>query len=149
GRGTGMKLVAAAALIVIAIVLFAFIGRRSKPVSQNSAQYIQQSGAYTSAEGSDLYVKETGRTCAWDSEFEWWVDEKSGCYFYFDDTVSPAQWKYWYEGVSSDYGDYGWMEYDDSKKKWYIETSYQNWQELPKTYNTKNLWHMNNAYEAP
>ena len=36
-----------------------------------------------------------------------------------------SQWQYWVEGLSSDYGDAGWMEYNDGQ--WYIETRPGSW----------------------
>ena len=91
-----------------------------------------------------VYVKEIGRSCPLDGED--YYDSKTQCWFWWDTNVSPNQWQYWYEGISSDYGDYGWMEYDDNEQQWYIEVSDGNWQPLPEKYDTSNLWHFENAY---
>lgn len=91
-----------------------------------------------------VYVKEISRSCPLDGED--YYDSKTQCWFWWDTNVSPNQWQYWYEGISSDYGDYGWMEYDDNEQQWYIEVSDGNWQPLPEKYDTSNLWHFENAY---
>ena len=89
----------------------------------------------------DIFVSEIGRTCKWDSEYDCYYDEPTDCYFWKNDTIDPPQWQYWYEGISSDYGDYGWMEYDFDEKIWYIEKSDGDWIRLPKSYDTTDLWH--------
>lgn len=98
----------------------------------------------TEAVKNSIYVEEIGRTCYLDGED--WYDSKTECWFYFNDTASPYQWQYWYEGISSDYGDYGWMEYDMGEEAWYIETDNGNWVHLPSNYDTSKLWHMTDEY---
>ena len=98
---------------------------------------------YSSSRPETVYINEIGRTCSLDGED--YYDADSKCWFWFNDEVSPAQWQYWYDGISSKYGDYGWMEYDDSEKIWYIETSEGNWEILDESFNTENLWHFENA----
>ncbi len=93
---------------------------------------------------NSVYVEEIGRTCYLDGED--WYDSKTKCWFYYNDEVSPDQWQYWYEGISSDYGDYGWMEYDMDEEAWYIETDNGNWVHLPADYDTSKLWHMTDEY---
>lgn len=89
---------------------------------------------------NSIYVEEIGRTCYQDGED--WYDSQTECWFYFND----GQWQYWYEGISSDYGDYGWMEYDMDESAWYIEVENGQWVHLPETYDTTNLWHMNDEF---
>ena len=94
---------------------------------------------------STVYVEETGRTCTLDGED--YYDSETECWFYYNEELSPAQWQYWYEGISSNYGDYGWMEFDDNNELWYIETSKNNWEVLDyNSYNTSKLWRFENAY---
>lgn len=93
---------------------------------------------------NSIYVEEIGRTCYLDGED--WYDSKTECWFYYNEEVSPYQWQYWYEGISSDYGDYGWMEYDMDEEAWYIETENGNWVHLPAGYDTSKLWHMTDEY---
>ncbi len=92
-------------------------------------------------EKEDIYVDAIGRTCKWDSEYESYYDKTTDCYFWKNDTIDPPQWQYWYEDISSDYGDYGWMEYDFDEKIWYIEVSDDRWEPLPEKYDTTELWH--------
>ena len=63
-------------------------------------------------------------------------------YFWYNDTTKTHTWQYWYEDISSDYGDYGWMEWDSSEQQWYIEVSDGEYIELPSKYDTSNLWHV-------
>jgi DNA-directed RNA polymerase subunit M/transcription elongation factor TFIIS len=98
----------------------------------------------TEAVKNSVYVEEIGRTCYLDGED--WYDSKTQCWFYYNNTVSPYQWQYWYEGISSNYGDYGWMEYDMGEEAWYIETNDGNWVHLPESYDTTDLWHMTDEY---
>ena len=62
--------------------------------------------------------------------------------------TTPPQWQYWVEGISDDYGDYGWMEYDDAEQQWYIESE-DGWDVLPADYDAAALWHFENANEFP
>lgn len=91
---------------------------------------------------SRIEVVDTGRTCLWYSEYDSYYDSMTDCYFWFNDTVAPNEWQYWYEGISSDYGEYGWMEYDQAKKQWFIEIDDGEWIPLPDSYDTSYLWHI-------
>jgi uncharacterized membrane protein len=96
-------------------------------------------------ENSEIYVKEIGRTCNWDSEYECYYDQTTECYFWKNDTINPPQWQYWFEGISSDYGDYGCMEYDFELGIWYIEVSAGKWEPLPGKYYSTDLWHFSSV----
>lgn len=89
-----------------------------------------------------IYVPEIRRDCAYDAKSDNYYDKETDCYFWLNNDVTPPIWQYWYEGISSDYGDYGWMEYDYDKECWFIETEKGKWEELPSYYNTDKLWHM-------
>ena len=106
-------------------------------------------GHEVSTRQNSIYVEEIGRTCYLDGED--WYDSRTECWFWYNDEETPYQWQYWYEGISSDYGDYGWMEYDMGEDAWYIEADEGNWVHLPADYDTSALWHMTdeftNAYE--
>jgi hypothetical protein len=81
----------------------------------------------------------------WDYGYDSYYDKETDCYVWYNTDVSPNLWQYWYEGISSDYGDYGWMEYENGK--WYIETSNNNWEELDvQKYDTSRLWHFESSY---
>lgn len=76
----------------------------------------------------------------YDSESDLYYDSDTDCYVYFNQDIQPYAWQYWYEDISSNYGDYGWMEYDDDELQWYIEYSNGNWEEL--SYAPSYLWHI-------
>lgn len=92
--------------------------------------------------GESFYVESIGRTVEFDYENGYYYDATSDCYFIYNTDSEPAVWQYWYEGISSDYGDYGWMEYELNEDTWYIESDYDNWIVLPSKYNTSRLWYM-------
>ncbi|MBE5861824.1 MAG: hypothetical protein E7295_03110 [Lachnospiraceae bacterium] len=94
---------------------------------------------------SSVYVSEIGRTCKLDGED--YYDATTQCWFWWDDELDPPQWQYWYEGISSKYGDYGWMEYDAGEQCWYIEVNDGDWRKLMVTEEAESrLWHFKNAY---
>ena len=93
-----------------------------------------------------LYVEELGRECVKDNKntnkFPTYYDAETGCTFRFNDKRSPAEWQYYYDGISSQFGDYGWMEYNFRDSKWYIEAAQNNWIKLPDKYDASKLWHL-------
>ena len=94
-----------------------------------------------------MYVDALGRYCPLGSDGNYY-DSETGTYFWFNTDVTPPQWQYWVEGISDDYGDYGWMEYDDAEQQWYIESE-DGWDVLPADYDAAALWHFENANEFP
>lgn len=95
-----------------------------------------------------IYVEETGHTCYKDGED--WYDEESDCWFYWNDDISPAQWQYWYTGISDDYPNYGWMEYDDDTGEWWIEMEAGAWGCINEEfYEDIDLWHFEDAHKNP
>jgi len=106
-------------------------------ISGTETEYEQE------AETDDsIYVDVLDRYCYWDDEYECYYDKETDCYFVYADEVDPPEWQYWYEGISSDYGDYGWMSYHYDEGLWYIETGNGQWEVLPDTYDTSSLWHV-------
>lgn len=97
---------------------------------------------YQNINSGSFYVEALGRSCPWSDEYDSYYDEETDCYFWYNTDISPANWQYWYEGISSDFGDFGWMEYDEAEAQWYIEASNSNWIVLPKGYSTDHLWHI-------
>ncbi len=139
----GVLLALAGALLMPVIltvcVIIALAGNgtdTARTTTTASSAYVQQD------EDNSIYVDVLGRYCDWDDEFECYYDEETDCYFVFEDEADPPEWHYWYEGISSDYGDYGWMAYDYDEHLWYIETSNGNWEVLPGSYDANSLWHM-------
>ncbi len=120
--------------IVVGATLVMAFGRGNRNAERYAAESVKNS----------VYVDEIGRTCYRDGAD--WYDSETECWFYYNDDESPYQWQYWYEGISSDYGDYGWMEYDMGEGAWYIETDDGNWVHLPDSYDTSKLWHMTDEY---
>lgn len=94
---------------------------------------------------NEIFVEEIGRTCKWDSESASYYDKTSDCYFWMNDTIDTPQWQYWYEDISSEYGDYGWMEYDFEESIWYIEVAEGDWDPLSNGYDTTELWHFSTS----
>ncbi|MBR0162198.1 MAG: hypothetical protein IJQ02_13070 [Oscillospiraceae bacterium] len=80
------------------------------------------------------------RQMTWDDSFDSYYEPESECWLWYNSDVDPGIWQYWYEGISSDYGDYGWMEHESTG--WYIETSDGNWIPLPSDYSTDGLWYI-------
>ena len=108
----------------------------------NSSQYDYDDDDYNYNYADEIYVDAIGRYCAWYDEYESYYDPITDCYFWYDTYLDPYQWQYWYEGISSDYGDYGWMEYDFADDCWYIEVDNGVWEKLPDYYDTSNLWYI-------
>ncbi len=87
--------------------------------------------------GDSVYVPEIDRTCEWDGDY--YYDYLTDCYFCYNTDVVPAQMQYWYEGFSSDYGDYGWLEYYEDEDAWYVETGLNQWEKLEEV--PEYFWH--------
>ena len=102
----------------------------------------KQEAYEATAKQDSYYVEKLGRSCEWNDEYDCYYDKETDCYFWFNTTTQTHTWQYWYEGISSDYGDYGWMEWDSSENEWYIEVSKGNWEILPSTYDRSRLWHI-------
>ena len=92
-----------------------------------------------------LYVEPLGREVPYDGEN--YYDKETDSYFWFNTDVNPAQWQYWFEGISSQYGDYGWMEFDSNEQQWYVETYSGNWVKYEG--DTSKMWHFEDAYQSP
>lgn len=117
----------------------------SAATSETSRRSTQSFKKYSPGYGivhDHIYVPEIGRECTYDANSDNYYDKDTDCYFWLNNNVTPPIWQYWYQGISSDYGDYGWMEYDYDKQCWFIETEKGKWEELPSYYNTDKLWHM-------
>ena len=83
-------------------------------------------------------VVRADRILYYDSDADSYYDEATACWLWYNTDVEPAIWQYWYEGISSDFGDYGWMEHDSDG--WWIEESEGNWIPLPDQYDASQLW---------
>ena len=125
-------------LLLIPLQAFSHVLRKTHKETENTNRTAVTT---TVQENDEIYIDEIGRTCYWDAESESYYDSTTDCYFWYNTELDPPQWQYWYEGISSDYGDYGWMEYDAEEGKWYIEESADNWIVLPDSYDTSHLWY--------
>ncbi len=143
------------AVVLLALALIGRVGERlgggrelqESPVVQNSAV-----GSNTELFGETIalsrgadgaYVPGGGtadKLLVWSAEDESYYDAQSDCWLWYNTDVEPPVWQYWYEGISSDFGDYGWMEHDETG--WYIEASYGEWIALPAQYDAGGLWYI-------
>ena len=80
------------------------------------------------------------KTLIWDEAEQSYHDESSDLWVWYNTDVVPPIWQYWYEPISGDYGDYGWMEYEDGI--WFIETDAGSWSSVPSESDTSALWHI-------
>ena len=87
-----------------------------------------------------MYVAPLGRDVPWNTEYQSYYDKLTDCYFYLNTEMDPPIWQYWFEGISSDYGDYGWLEWDAKEKRWYVQTGETKWEVLPEGKGS-DLWH--------
>ena len=88
-----------------------------------------------------VYVEALERSVPWNYEYETYYDKNTDCYFFKNYDLEPPIWQYWFEGVSTPYDEYGWMEYDFDENCWYIQTNAETWEKY--TGSTDGLWHMN------
>ena len=119
--------------------------------SQSSVQQIQTVNA---ADKEPVYLEKTGpasyretskplnngKILVWDEDAACYFDEESDCWLWYNTDVRPALWQYWYEDISSEFGEFGWMEHDTDG--WYIESSAGNWIPLPEEYDADELWYI-------
>jgi len=136
---------------LIVIMVFASISILINRFSSIRSEMIDSGGYRTETavqvdNGTDsyddtIYVNSIGRNVYWNNAYDSYYDQVTDCYLVYNDEIDPPVWQYWYEGISSDYGDYGWMEWDYDENIWYIESE-SGWDKLPEKYNdTERLWH--------
>ncbi len=82
----------------------------------------------------------------WSDYDESYYDADSDCYVWFNTDMDPSLWQYWYEGISSNYEDSGWMEYENGN--WYIETKSGNWEQIDLSGYGDRIWHFSDAYAS-
>lgn len=140
--------------VVIILSVFLLVGIFSGRGSSSQTGYGSGSSYSGSAfDQSEILLVQTGdgayrisendaadKLLTWDSQFDSYYDEMTECWLWYNTDVEPPVWQYWFDGISSDYGDYGWMEHDDTG--WYIEASAGNWIALPDRYDTGSLWYI-------
>lgn len=143
-------------VVVLALLVLLGIGRRIYGRMREGVGFQSPSTNYTQLyeeydpiplvkAAEHVYAKTSDaqsadKTLVWDSEYESYYDAESDCWLWYNTDMNPPVWQYWYEGISSDYGDYGWMEHDADG--WWVEASYDNWILLPQTYDASGLWYI-------
>ena len=90
-----------------------------------------------------LVSSQADKTIVYDANEDCYYDKETDMWLWYNTTVSPKVWQYWYEPISGDFGDYGWMEYDIYEKCWYVEADYNKWIKVPAAYDTSKLWYIN------
>ena len=143
---------------VIALIALSFVFQTARSLARPSAQPPAQNQSIqliNNAPNSDaIYLEQQAdgsyhvvtdvvradRILYYDSYEDSYYDEDSGCWLWYNTEVDPPVWQYWVEGISSDFGDYGWMEHDEDG--WWIEASNGNWIELPSRYDADDLWYI-------
>ena len=80
--------------------------------------YVQEEdGAYVIIDETDYTANYRNGGCkhlVCDSDQNYY-DKETDMYIYLNEDLDPPQFQYWLEGLSSQYGDYGWMEYDEAE----------------------------------
>ena len=137
-------------LIVTALGLNALFSERSSPGINDpggSGEPLSNPELF----GLSLYLRQAGegvyvitdrddadKVLRWSYDGESYRDIETGLYLWYNTEVEPPLWQYWYEPISGNYGDYGWMEYEDGR--WYIETQKNIWLLVPEEYDVSQLW---------
>lgn len=140
------------ALKLISIVFFTEDNNINRAVPNEVVSNIDIYGSelYLSEDDNGIYVisdeNDYDKLLTWDYGAESYYDPESDCYVWYNTDVAPNLWQYWYEDISADYGDYGWMEYESDS--WFIEVSNGYWIDLPSKYDTSSLWHIKNAFDT-
>lgn len=143
-------------LVLLVLLVFGLWNRLQPRVSPEPEVYpisiTENSGSAISL-GSTVYLEKQAdgyhvindvlradKILNFDYDADSYYDEDSDCWLWYNTDMRPAIWQYWYEGISSDFGDYGWMEHD--AEGWFIEASAGNWIPLPAKYKADALWYI-------
>jgi hypothetical protein len=148
--GLGGKLIGVIIFLLSAIILLACMGEIEIPDISAQKEITQEEN-----QESELWLKYIGKgqyehlstkkyhpdkILIWDGEN--YHDTELDYYIWYNEDY--RQYQYWYEPISGDYGDYGWMEYDKSDGKWYIEMDKDDWNPLPDRCDTSKLYYIIN-----
>ncbi len=150
-RGCLIRILIAFAIVAALNIYGSHLLREQQPepvpisVSQGSyTDYNQRDTLWLVRSGSGYTVSDSAagadKALAWDAESESFYDPETEYWLWYNTEVDPPVWQYWIEGISSNYGEYGWMEHDEDG--WFIETSWGNWIELPPEYDASGLWYI-------
>ncbi len=151
---TGFKVGAAVSAIVLAVGGFG-LARKNAIENQDTTPVIDYSQVVQEEEltmksvfGDTLYIESIDRSLTWDDSFQMYYDKTSDCYLVYNMDAIPYVWQYWYEGISSDYDESGWMEYDYEEDAWYIEDDGGDWTKVPEK-KAEKLWHVDGTQTLP
>ena len=132
GNGCVSVFIVLAIIVVLAGVVYVYQNQNRPETGSQQSSYSEQHDA--------IYVSALGRDVPWNSEYDSYYDKQTDCYFILNTDMDPPIWQYWFEGISSDYGDYGWLEWDAKEEGWYVQTGYDKWEVLPEGKGS-DLWH--------
>lgn len=85
-----------------------------------------------------LDTNSTDKTIVYIADEDSYYDEETGLWLWFNEEYKV--WQYWYEPISANYSDYGWMEHDSDG--WWIERYAGDWIQVPSHYDTSKLWYI-------
>ena len=132
------KVVSRIWIVVLAITIIAMCSALISGISGGIRKQQQKYEKLTYYADNSIYVEEIGRTCYLDGDN--YYDKQTECWFWYNEDFDT--WQYWYEGVSSEYGDYGWMEFDEDEGIWYIQAEDGEWIPLPQDQVKSYFWHI-------
>lgn len=123
-------------VVIIGIVFWAVNRREQNQPNDPPMQQHQQIETH-----DPIYVAALEREVSWSTQYDCYYDSPTDSYFFLNTNMEPPIWQYWFETVSSDYGDYGWLEWDAKEQKWYVQVSAKKWELLPADKYSNYLWH--------
>lgn len=159
-KGNGLVIALAIAIFLIAssAVRNTFLRPPYQPTVEHYQQDTQPDGSSTISlivpEQQMIYLEKqddgsyhvvtdpirADRILTYDRSEDSYYDEASGYWLWYNTDVTPPLWQYWVEGISSDYGDFGWMEHDSDG--WWIEAAEGDWIPIPSSYDSSGLWYI-------
>ena len=144
--------------VAVFLAVFLMVSQAARNLAQTGSQSVQpapyQQLQLTDQKAEHLYLERQAdgsyhtvtdpiradRILDYDTYEDSYYDAESDCWLWYNTEVDPPVWQYWVEGISSDFGEYGWMEHDEDG--WWIEASNGNWIQLPAEYSTDGLWYI-------
>ncbi len=139
--------------MVLAILVIGVAAAAIHIMDTGVHRYVEDQISNTALFGTSIHLRDLGdgayeivsggnydRTLQWDAGEESYYDPDSQLWAWYNTDVTPPLWQYWYEPISGDYGDFGWMEYEDGL--WYIEAEQGEWTRVPQDYDITPLWHI-------
>lgn len=160
-RSGPFQYVLAAVLLVAALLAGMYFlsrsgNRRSTPKSWNFGKAVsiedsERRDALVESLGKTIWLDETepgvwlvvepetgSKRITYDSTITYYHCVPDRLWFWYDTEQTPNRWQCWYEPISADYGDYGWLECRGGI--WYVEEDEGRWVRLPEKYDTAQLW---------